>query len=99
MHSLAGFGDVAEVDVQAGKVALEFSGHGDGVQVGFLEQGEDIDGGEVEELDAGAEEEDADCDLVRGGGNGVLGGGGLEGHGALGMMGQDRMLYVIGVSV
>ena len=47
--------------MQAGKLALQFVGHGDEVQVGFVEQGEDVDGGEGEELDAGAEEEDADC--------------------------------------
>lgn len=47
--------------MQAGKLALQVLGHGDELQVRFVENSEDVDGGEVEELDAGAEEEDADC--------------------------------------
>lgn len=61
LHPLARFGDVVEVDVQAGKRGLELGGDGHVGEVGFLEEGQDVDGGEVEELGAGSEEEDADC--------------------------------------
>ena len=57
----AGFADGVEVDVEARKLGLDFFGHWHGGEVGFLEEGEDVGGGEVEELDADAEEEDADC--------------------------------------